>query len=130
METKQAVTALAAIAQETRLAIYRLLVEAGPAGVHAGTIAAKLGVAAPTLSFHLKELAYAGLVRGESQGRFVVYRADYEAMNELLGYLTANCCRNSECTVVDGAVVCVPVPTPATRASRPAQRAAKSRRAR
>jgi ArsR family transcriptional regulator, arsenate/arsenite/antimonite-responsive transcriptional repressor len=130
METTTAVTALAALAQETRLAIYRLLVEAGPAGVAAGTIASKLGVAAPTLSFHLKELAYAGLVRGESQGRFVVYRADYDAMNALLAYLTENCCRSGECTVAGDAVVCVPVPIPANRVARTAQRSAKSRRVR
>ncbi len=130
VETKTAVAALAALAQETRLAIYRLLVEAGPAGVAAGTIAAKLGVAAPTLSFHLKELAHAGLARGESQGRFVVYRADYDAMNALLAYLTANCCRNGECTAMDDAVVCVPVPTPAKRAARTAAHTVKSRRVR
>jgi DNA-binding transcriptional ArsR family regulator len=129
METKAVINALSALAQETRLAIYRLLVEAGPAGIAAGTIAAKLDVAAPTLSFHLKELAYAGLVTSESKGRFVVYRADYDAMNELLRYLTANCCRNSACEVVDDNVVCVPLPTPSERAPRIA-RAAKSRRTR
>lgn len=130
MDTKTAVTALAALAQETRLAIYRLLVEAGPPGVAAGTIAARLDVAAPTLSFHLKELAYAGLVKGESRGRFVVYRADFGAMNDLLAYLTANCCRNGDCAVADDAVVCVPVPTPADRAARSAPQAPKSRRTR
>ena len=67
-----AVTALAALAQETRLALFRLLVEAGPAGISAGAIAERLGVAAPTLSFHLKELSHAGLVRSSPQGRYVV----------------------------------------------------------
>jgi len=95
METKTAVNALAALAQDTRLAVYRLLVEAGPAGVPAGGIATRLGIAAPTLSFHLKELAHAGLVEAESQGRFVVYRADFRAMNALVGFLTENCCRAS-----------------------------------
>jgi DNA-binding transcriptional ArsR family regulator len=109
METKQAVAALAALAQDTRLRIYRLLVEAGPGGAAAGAIAAKLGVAAPTLSFHLKELSHAGLVAGESRGRFIVYRADYDAMNALLEFMSANCCRGSDCA--DGSVVCVPIPT-------------------
>jgi ArsR family transcriptional regulator, arsenate/arsenite/antimonite-responsive transcriptional repressor len=126
MKSNQVVEALGALAQETRLAIYRLLVGAGTAGVPAGSIAAKLGVAAPTLSFHLKELAHAGLVRSESQGRFVVYRADYDAMSDLLAYLTANCCRGSEC--VDTSVVCVPVPATAGRKTRAAPRAAKARR--
>lgn len=103
--------ALAALAQETRLAIYRLLVEAGPHGMAAGAIAARLAVAPPTLSFHLKELAHAGLVTSESRGRFVVYRADYDAMNALLGFLTANCCRGSECALD----VVGRVPLPATR---------------
>ena len=97
MEAPHAVRALDALAQETRLAIYRLLVEAGPEGLAAGAIATRIGVTAPNLSFHLKELAYAGLVTSESQGRFVVYRADYGAMNALLEFLTANCCRGSGC---------------------------------
>jgi DNA-binding transcriptional ArsR family regulator len=117
MKTTQAVAALAALAQPTRLSVYRLLVEAGPGGLPAGTIAARLGVAAPTLSFHLKELAHADLVRSESRGRFVVYRADYATMNALLGYLTANCCRGGECTV-SGDVVRVAVPTPGARTTR------------
>lgn len=126
MEAKGAVAALGALAQETRLAIYRLLVEAGPAGVPAGAIAAKLAVAAPTLSFHLKELSHAGLVASESQGRFVVYRADYAAMNALLEFLTANCCAGSACA--DGSAVYVPIANPASRKTRVAPRAAKARR--
>lgn len=128
METEQAVKALGALAQETRLAIYRLLVEAGPEGLSPGVIAGKLGVPAPTLSFHLKELAYAGLVRSESQGRFLFYRADYAAMNALLGFLTENCCRGSHCA--GDTAVRVPVPTPASYKSRTAPRAAQSRRVR
>jgi DNA-binding transcriptional ArsR family regulator len=89
------VYALAALAQHTRLALFRLLVEAGPAGVAAGAIAERLGVAAPTLSFHLKELTHAGLIVPEQQGRYVVYRADFDAMNALIAYLTENCCRMS-----------------------------------
>ena len=89
------VVKLAALAQETRLALFRLLVEAGPAGLAAGVIAERLGVAPPTLSFHLKELTYAGLIRAAQQGRYVIYSADFEAMNALIGYLTENCCRMS-----------------------------------
>jgi ArsR family transcriptional regulator, arsenate/arsenite/antimonite-responsive transcriptional repressor len=92
------VVQLGALAQETRLALFRLLVEAGPAGLSAGVVAERLGVAAPTLSFHLKELTYAGLIRPAQQGRYVVYSADFGAINGLVAYLTENCCRMSrEC---------------------------------
>lgn len=91
----QTVTRLAALAQETRLALFRLLVEAGPAGIAAGTIAERLDVAAPTLSFHLKELTNAGLIRPTQHGRYVIYSADFDAMNALIAYLTENCCRMS-----------------------------------
>ena len=127
MESNQAVTALAALAQDTRLAIYRLLVQAGAAGQTAGAIGERLDVAAPTLSFHLKELANAGLVTSESQGRYVIYRANYPAMNGLLEFLTANCC-GAECTV--DSIVCVPAKTPASRRTSGSPRAGKSRRAR
>jgi DNA-binding transcriptional ArsR family regulator len=90
-----AVTRLAALAQETRLALFRLLVEAGPAGLAAGAIAGRLDVAAPTLSFHLKELTNAGLIRPAQDGRYVIYSADFDAMNALIAYLTENCCRGS-----------------------------------
>jgi ArsR family transcriptional regulator len=121
MKTTNAVVALAALAQDTRLAIFRLLVEAGPAGVPAGGIADSLRIAAPTLSFHLKELAHAGLIAAEPQGRFIVYRADFKAMNALVAYLTENCCRGSgacttNCAPAD-APVCVPVRQPRRRAS-------------
>jgi DNA-binding transcriptional ArsR family regulator len=89
------ITRLAALAQETRLALFRLLVEAGPAGLAAGAIAERLDVAAPTLSFHLKELTHAGLIRPAQQGRYVFYSADFDAMNALIAYLTENCCRMS-----------------------------------
>jgi DNA-binding transcriptional ArsR family regulator len=88
-----AVAKLAALAQETRLALFRLLVEAGPAGLSAGVIADRVGVAAPTLSFHLKELTHAGLISPVQRGRYVVYSASFDAMNALIGYLTENCCR-------------------------------------
>lgn len=90
-----AVARLAALAQETRLALFRLLVEAGPAGLTPGVLAQRLDVAAPTLSFHLKELARASLIRPAQQGRFIVYTADFDTMNTLIAYLTENCCRMS-----------------------------------
>jgi DNA-binding transcriptional ArsR family regulator len=89
------VARLAALAQETRLALFRLLVEAGPAGLTPGVLAERLEVAAPTLSFHLKELARASLIRPAQQGRFIVYTADFDTMNTLIAYLTENCCRIS-----------------------------------
>lgn len=85
--------ALAALAQQTRLAVYRLLVEYAPDGLPAGQIAERLGLPAPTLSFHLKEMWRAGLIAPRQEGRFVWYRADLAAMNALVGYLTENCCR-------------------------------------
>lgn len=93
MKMTDAVESLAALAQETRLAIYRLLVQAGAEGVSAGTIAGKLGVTPATLSFHLKELARAGLVTPRSASRFVYYSANYERMAALMTYLTENCCQ-------------------------------------
>jgi DNA-binding transcriptional ArsR family regulator len=87
--------ALAALAQETRLAAYRLLVEHAPHGMPAGQIAERLKIPAPSLSFHLKELLRAGLVTPRQDGRFVWYRADLGAMNGLVAYLTENCCRAS-----------------------------------
>ena len=110
--TKQALAALAALAQESRLAAFRLLVEFSPDGLTAGAIAQKLGIAAPTLSFHLKELARAGLVSARQDGRHVWYRADIAAMNGLIAYLTRNCCA--------GSAVCDPAcgpPAPAGPAS-------------
>ena len=92
METKDAIAALTALGHGTRLAAFRLLVEAGPDGRIAGDIADALSVPNATLSFHLKELVHAGLIQGESVGRTVCYRANYAAMNDLLAYLTHNCC--------------------------------------
>jgi DNA-binding transcriptional ArsR family regulator len=107
MELKAAVTALAALAQETRLAIYRLLVEAGPEGVSVGRIGETLKVPGATLSFHLKELARASLVSARQEKQFIYYAADFERMAELMTYLTQNCCQGmpQEClTVVETAL--------------------------
>ncbi len=97
METMGAVAALSALAQESRLGIYRLLVEAGPGGMSAGRIGEELKLPPATLSFHLAHLARAGLARSRQEGRFVIYSADFDNMNELVGYLTENCCRDSSC---------------------------------
>lgn len=97
MKTRQAVKALAALAQDTRLAIYRLLVQQGPEGLAAGIIAERLDIPGPTLSFHLKELVNAGMVEARQDGRFVYYSANYGQMNGLLAYLTENCCHGESC---------------------------------
>jgi ArsR family transcriptional regulator, arsenate/arsenite/antimonite-responsive transcriptional repressor len=94
MKTAEAVKALAALAQDTRLAIYRLLVQKGSQGLPAGTIAERLDVPAATLSFHLKELAHAGMIESRQDGRFVYYAANYAHMNRLLGFLSENCCQD------------------------------------
>jgi len=110
MESKSAVTALSALAQESRLEVYRLLVQAGPEGVAASEIAERLGIPANTLSFHLKTLSHAELVQSRQAGRFVYYSTNYEQMTALLGFLTENCC---------GGRSCAP-PVEATRKRKPA----------
>jgi DNA-binding transcriptional ArsR family regulator len=97
METSQAVDALFALAQETRLKVYRLLVEAGPEGVSAGRIGEELELPPATLSFHLAHLARAGLAQSRQQGRFVIYSADFQNMNALVAFLTENCCGGQAC---------------------------------
>ena len=92
MELSAATAALSALSQETRLKIFRHLVAAGPAGREAGAISQTLKVAAPTLSFHLKELERAGLVRQRRAGRNIIYSADYDGMRALLSYLMEDCC--------------------------------------
>ena len=92
MEIRTAVTALGALAQETRLSIFRLLVEAGPEGVAAGNIGETLKVPGATLSFHLKELARSGLVTARQERQFIYYAVDFERMAELMTFLTQNCC--------------------------------------
>ncbi len=93
MKSKDAIEALAALAQETRLAIFRLLVRQGPDGIPAGTIGDRLDIPAPTLSFHLAQLSHAGLVASRREGRSILYAADYRGMNALLTYLTEDCCQ-------------------------------------
>ncbi|HYS12396.1 MAG TPA: metalloregulator ArsR/SmtB family transcription factor [Burkholderiaceae bacterium] len=114
MKSTQVVTALAALAQTTRLAVFRLLVQQGPSGLAAGEIAEKLSIAPATLSFHLKELSHAGLVSTRQDGRFIFYAADFAAMNDLLGFLTENCCA-ADCAS------CAPVPSAATTKTRKAR---------
>jgi ArsR family transcriptional regulator, arsenate/arsenite/antimonite-responsive transcriptional repressor len=97
MESKMAVEALSALAQDSRLAVYRLLVQAGPEGLAAGEIAERLAIPQNTLSFHLKTLSHADLVLARQEGRFVYYSANYEQMNTLLGFLSENCCGGRSC---------------------------------
>jgi DNA-binding transcriptional ArsR family regulator len=92
MESTQVVKALAALAQSTRLGVYRLLVAAGPEGMAAGSIAEKLNASAATMSFHFKTLSHAGLIESRQDGRFVYYSANFEVMNGMVVYLTENCC--------------------------------------
>lgn len=101
MEEKIIVRALAALAHELRLRVFRMLVVAGPEGLTPGTIATRLELPNATLSFHLKELANAGLVTQERDGRSLIYRAEYDHMNAVLGYLTENCCQGQPCAVTD-----------------------------
>src|SRR5215470_7943139 len=100
MEQKQAIAALGALAQETRLALYRLLVTAGPAGLPAGGIAERLGVLPSSLSFHLQQLVHAGLITQRRLSRQLIYSAEYGTMNKLLAYLTENCCGRGNCVPV------------------------------
>ncbi len=92
MEKQTVISALAALAHETRLDVFRLLVQAGPEGLAAGSLAERLSLAPATLSFHLKELKGAGLLCCERDGRSRIYRPDFEVIGGLLGYLTENCC--------------------------------------
>ncbi len=97
MDTKQTLAALAALAQESRLAVFRLLVRTGPDGLAASKIGEQLDIAPSSLSFHLKELAHAGLVTSRQDGRYVIYSADIAAMNGLISFLTENCCGGVSC---------------------------------
>lgn len=101
MNSQTAVQRLAALAQETRLTVYRLLVEQGPEGLPAGQIAGRLDISPATLSFHLKELSHAGLAQARQDGRFIIYSANYTVMDELLSFLTRNCCAGASCEVSD-----------------------------
>jgi len=97
MNEKQAVTKLASLAQETRLRIFRLLVEAGSGGLNASAIAESLGLAPATLSFHVAHLARAGLLNARQKSRFIYYSVEYSAMDDLLAYLSQNCCQGNAC---------------------------------
>lgn len=97
MKTTQARSAFAALSQEHRLRIFRLLVQKGPEGLPAGSIAEQLGMPAPTTSFHLKELTGAGLILSRQDGRFMWYRVNFATMNGLIAYLTENCCQGIAC---------------------------------
>lgn len=97
MNEAEIVRSLAALAQEVRLRVFRALVVAGNDGLTPSAMAEQLEVASNNLSFHLKELAHAGLISQERQGRNLIYRASFESMNDLLNYLTKNCCQGEEC---------------------------------
>ncbi len=125
MKPKNVISALAALAQESRLAIFRLLVQAGPQGLSVGRIGEQLArldtTAAPaTLSFHLKELSHAGLIESRQEGRFIFYSANYLAMNALMAFLTENCCAGQSC--------CEPAPHPAKSTSAKSKPKLKFRR--
>lgn len=100
METKNVLTALASLAQDSRLAVFRLLVQAGPEGMAATKIAEHLGISPSSLSFHLKELAHANMVTPAKDGRSIIYSANFETMNGLLVFLTENCCGGNPCSPV------------------------------
>jgi len=110
MEASAAVLALEALAQGSRLGIFRLLVEAGPEGLAAGRVAETMDLPAPTLSFHLAQLKRAGLVACRREGRSLIYSADFAAMNELVGFLTDNCCGGDETRCTPGVRVSQPQP--------------------
>jgi ArsR family transcriptional regulator, arsenate/arsenite/antimonite-responsive transcriptional repressor len=105
MKTKNIIAALAALAQETRLSIFRLLVETGPEGLPVGQIAETLDLANATLSFHLKELTNAGLTVASPNGRSIIYSANFKTMTDVLSYLTENCCAGATCATT---VACKP----------------------
>jgi len=99
MNTTEAATKLSSLANEARLSIFRLLIQAGAAGMAAGTIGEQLNIPASTLSFHLKELSHAGLINAKQESRFIYYSANYVTMNGLITFLTENCCAgDSTCT--------------------------------
>lgn len=114
MKKSGVIAGLAALAQDTRLDIFRLLVEAGPEGLAAGEIGRRLGLPSPTLSFHLSQLRFAGLIASRRQSRSIIYRANFAAMAGLVDYLTHNCCGGK-------AELCAPA------AEAPRRRATKSR---
>lgn len=108
MEEHSIIRQLGALAQPHRLRIFRALVVAGPAGLTPGTLAEQLELAAATLSFHLKELTGSGLITQTRDGRSLIYRADFSQMNQLLAYLTANCCEGQPCELSCAPASCTP----------------------
>ena len=106
MEEQEVIRSLVALAQESRLRVFRTLVVAGPLGLTPGALSEELGVAATTLSFHLKELTNAGLISQQRDGRNLIYRAAYDRMNAVLAYLTAHCCQGEDCLVTTQPVAC------------------------
>jgi len=119
MDNKAVLAGLAALAHESRLAVFRLLVEAAPVGLAASKIAERLDIPSSSLSFHLKELSQAGLLSSRQDGRFVIYSASMETMNGLIGFLTQNCCAGVPCDVVTG-VACTPAPASGCSTANPA----------
>ena len=116
MKMNAALAALSGLSQETRLAIFRLLVQRGPEGLAAGKIGERLGLPAATLSFHLAHLEQCGLLRSQRAGRMIIYSADYATMNNLMTYLTENCCGGDPAACVPG--VCDPAMAGEARARR------------
>ncbi len=110
METLDAAELLSALGHESRLAIFRLLVEAGSAGMNASAIGEKLGLPAPTLSFHLAHLSRVGLISGRHDKRYIFYSANFPQMDELLAFLTSNCCDGNACLPKTAAASAVPIP--------------------
>lgn len=119
MESKDIVTALSALAQVSRLTVFRTLVQAGPVGLSAGRVSELTGIPPSSLSFHLKELSHADLVASRQDGRFVIYTARFETMNALLAYLTDNCCGGNPCSPLKG---CEPARMPKKSTSRSSSR--------
>jgi ArsR family transcriptional regulator, arsenate/arsenite/antimonite-responsive transcriptional repressor len=109
VELSEAAAALGALAQESRLSVFRLLVQRGPRGLAAGEIAERLGIPAPTLSFHLAQLGHAGLASSRREGRSIIYAADYAGMQRVMAFLTEHCCR-------EDAAGCAPAPKRARKA--------------
>ena len=110
MDSNLVVRALSALAHESRLAIFRLLVVAGPDGMAAGDIAQKLDVSPSSLSFHLKDLSHADLVTPRQDGRFIIYTANFDAMTDLIGFLTENCCAGATCAASELPTCCADKP--------------------
>lgn len=106
MQETDVIRSLAALAQEVRLRVFRALVVAGQEGLTPGALSEQLGIAPNTLSFHLKELTHAGLVSQERQGRNLIYRASFATMNDLLAYLTENCCQGDACLTDEATAAC------------------------